>query len=48
MAPNLILHKCSQFLATEGSISPGAYSGLSPDTAINSLFAQKCGSARIQ
>lgn len=46
MAPNLILHKCSELWATECSVSPGAYSRLPPDPAINSLFAQKCGSAR--
>lgn len=40
MAPNLILQKCSKLWATECSVSPGAYSGLPPDPAINSLFAR--------
>lgn len=46
MAPNLILRKCSQFWATDCSVSAGAYSGLSPDPAITSSLAQRCGSAR--
>lgn len=46
MAPKLILRKCSQFWATDCSVSAGAYSGLSPDPAIASSLAQRCGSAR--